>query len=515
VSIDFPTRLEDTSEVDNKELQQLTNMSPMVEIGSTGLKRASGYMDEEFLPQLRGRKAIEIFKEMAENDPTIGAELFAIDRLLRNVEWHVEPGGKTAEDARAATFVEECMEDMSHTWSDFISEVLTMLPFGWSWHEVVYKRRVSMWEKDPRKRSKFTDGLYGWRKLPIRGQETLLRWIFDESGDVQAMRQLAPPHYLPKTLPIERSLLFRYRHSKGNPEGVSMLRNAYRPWYMKKRFEEIQAVGIERDLAGLPMVTVPADMMNAPPGSKQRQSLDAFKKMVKSVRRDEQEGLVMPQAYDQDTKQPLYKFELLSSGGARQHNIEEVIRRLKEEILMTVLADFILVGHQSVGSYSLHTDKTGIFRTSLNSITNNIADILNRHAIPRLFMANGWKPATLPKIVPTDVDSPDIAQLSQFMGSLNSMGVNWFPDGDMENFLRDAARLPKLDKDQVEERRQLQLRTEATMFAQANTEYMQAEQGQALAEQGQLPMPGEMGPGAGAMPGQPTPGQPPQKGAGR
>jgi hypothetical protein len=260
---------------------------------------------------------------------------------------------------------------------------------------------------------------------------------------------------------------------------------------------------------------VPADMMNAPAGSKQRQSLDAFKKMVKSVRRDEQEGLVMPQAYDQDTKQPLYKFELLSSGGARQHNIEEVIRRLKEEILMTVLADFILVGHQSVGSYSLHTDKTGIFRTSLNSITNNIADILNRHAIPRLFMANGWKPAVLPKIVPTDVDSPDIAQLAQFMGSLNSMGVNWFPDGDLENFVRDAARLPKLDKDQVEERRQLQLRTEATMFAQANTEYMQAEQGQALAEQGQLPMPGEMGPGGGAMPGQPTPGQPPQKGAGR
>jgi hypothetical protein len=283
-----------------------------------------------------------------------------------------------------------------------------------------------------------------------------------------------------------------------------MLRNAYRPWFMKKRYEEIQAVGIERDLAGMPMMTVPASLLWAKPGTSEFKQLEAFKKMVKAVRRDEQEGLIMPSEFDQDTKQPMYKFELLSSGGARQHDIEAVIRRLKEEILMTVLADFILVGHQSVGSYSLHTDKTGIFRTSLNSIARNIADVLNRHAIPRLFMVNGLRPETLPKIVPTDVDSPDIAQLAQFMGSMSSMGVNWFPDGDLENFLRDAARLPQLDKDQVEERRQLQLRTEATMFAQANTEYMQAEQSQALAERGQLPMPGQA-----PMPGQP---QPPHQG---
>jgi hypothetical protein len=38
----------------------------------------------------------------------------------------------------------------------------------------------------------------------------------------------------------------------------------------------------------------------------------AFKKMVRNVRRDEQEGIVMPVAYDEETNQPLYTFELLS-----------------------------------------------------------------------------------------------------------------------------------------------------------------------------------------------------------
>lgn len=480
----------DVNGVDLEMLKAGLRDSPFTEIGSTGLKRASGYIDEEFLPQLRGRKAVQVFKEMSENDPLVGSLLFAIDRLLRNVEWTVKPGGKTAEDQRAAEFVEQCMSDMDVPWSDFISEVLSMLVYGWSWHEVVYKKREGMWNRDPRKRSRFNDGLIGWRKMPIRAQETLLRWVFDESGDTRAMVQLAPPFYKTTVLPIERSVLFRFKQYKGSPEGLSMLRNAYRPWYMKKRLEEFEAVGIERDLAGLPVVKVPAEMLRAKPGTEQAQAVEAFKKMVKSVRRDEQEGVVFPMAYDQDTKQPLYSFELLGGGGGRAFNTDAIIKRYEERVLMTVLADFILVGHQSNGSYSLHTDKTGIFRTSLNSIANNIADVLNRYALPRLFMVNGWKPDHLPEIKPTDVDSPDIAQLGQFMQAMAGTGVSWFPDGELENFIREAARLPQLDKDQVELRRQLQLRNEAAQMAQATTQAVQGEQTEQMAEQGQLPLPG-------------------------
>jgi hypothetical protein len=181
-------------------------------------------------------------------------------------------------------------------------------------------------------------------------------------------------------------------------------------------------------------------------------------------------------AYDQDTKQPLYSFELMGGGGGRAFNTDAIIKRYEERILMTVLADFILVGHQGGGSYSMHTDKTGIFRTSLNSIAQNIADTLNRYAVPRLFMANGWKPDKLPKFVPSDVDSPDLNQLSSFMSTMANTGVTWFPDPTLENFVRDAARLPKLDEQEQERLRQMQMRSDATRFAQMNTEYLQAKQ---------------------------------------
>jgi hypothetical protein len=494
---------------DEVDLAAAEKLGPMGELGATGLKYAGGVLDEEFLPQLRGRKAIEVYREMADNDPIVGALLFAIEMLIRNVSWRVDPGGKSADDTKAAEFLDSCRTDMSHTWDDLVAEALSMLTYGWAWHEVVYKRRVGPWEKDPTRRSMHTDGLIGWRKMPIRAQDTLQRWIFDDSNDVQGMVQQPPPDYQARTIPLSRSALFRNRAHKGSPEGRSMLRNAYRPWFLKKRMEEFESVGVERDLNGMPVAHVPAAMLRAKPGSPQYESLQGFKKMVKGVRRNEQEGLVFPLDYDQETKQPLYKLELLGGGGARAFDTSRIIDRYNQQILMTVLADFIMVGHQQTGSYSMHVDKTGIFRTSLNAICDQIADVLNRHVVPKLFLVNGWKPATLPKIVHDDVDAPDIAVLAQFMSALQAQGITWFPDPTLENFLREAARLPKLDEDQEELRRQMQARSEATQFAQANADYLATQNLVTQTLSGQIP--GQEQPGQQNAPGQPgqQPGQKP------
>src|SRR5262249_7537127 len=151
-------------------------------------------------------------------------------------------------------------------------------------------------------RSKYSDGLIGWRKIPIRGQETLLRWVFDDRGGIQAMVQMSPPDYQTVLLPVEKSLLFRTSTAKNNPEGRSLLRTAYRPWFIKKRLEEFESIGVERDLAGLPVAKVPAEYLNARPGSDQAKMVEAMRKMVRAVRRDENEGVVFPAAYDPDTK---------------------------------------------------------------------------------------------------------------------------------------------------------------------------------------------------------------------
>lgn len=476
------------------EVREVEDVNPFIELGVTGLKRAAGYIDEEFLPHLKGTKAVKVYREMGDNDPIAGAMLFAIQNLLRGVTWTVVPGGKTREAANAARLVETAMDDMSQSWDDTIMEILSCLRYGWSWHEIVYKRRVGPWERDGRMRSKHTDGLVGWRKLPIRSQETMLRWVFDETGDVQAMVQLAPPDYKTRVLPLTRSLLFRFGHVKNNPEGISMLRTSYRPWFYKKRLEEFESVGVERDLAGLPVVTVPTSYLRASKTSEQGKMVESMRKMVRSVRRNEQEGVLFPVEYDPDTKQKMFDFQLMSSGGGRQHDTDKIIQRYEQRQLMTTLADFIMVGHQQVGTYNLHVDKTGIFREALNSTAKAIAEVFNRHAIPRLFEVNGWRIEELPEIQPTNVDEPDLTQLAQFLTSTAGLGFNWGPDADLEKFLRKAAGMPELSDSELADRRRDARIDEAARYAEqqarlfaARSQLIQAQASEQALEAGQAP----------------------------
>lgn len=435
-----------------------------VELGASGLKRWAGQVDEEFLPQLRGPRAVKIYREMRDNDPVVGAVIFAVDMLLRQLTWRTEPASQTWEDLQAEQLLKDCMDDMSHTWEDLVSEVLSMLTYGWSWHEVVYKRRIGD-VRNPKLRSKFSDGLIGWRKMPIRSQDSMTDWVFDDDGGVQAMIQIAPPDMRETKIPIGKSLLFRTSIHKNNPEGRSILRNAYRPWYYKKRMEEIEGIGIERDLAGLPVAYVPAEMLSPSANDDDKATVEMFKMMVRNVRRDEQEGLVLPMDHDEDGNE-LYRFELLNSGGTRAIDIDGAITRYEQRIAMTILADFILLGHEQVGSYALSVNKTGIFRTALNSWAQSIAEVFNRHEIPRLFDLNGWSHLTdFPKIVPGEVDPPDLSELGQFIQQMSGSGMALFPDPDLEDFIRQAAKLPEKSEEAEWMQQQQQMADQqATMF---------------------------------------------------
>lgn len=229
------------------------------EIGRIGQRRFGGIVYEEFLPELRGSRGVEIYHEMSENDDVVGAILYAIEMLVRQTKWNVEPGGSTAKDKEAAEFVESCMDDMQNTWVDTISEILSFLTYGWSYHEIVYKRRMGN-TADTRTRSKYSDGLIGWAKLPIIAQETLYQWEYDENDNLTGMTQMPPPDYGLLTIPLSKALLFRTKSRKDNPEGRSILRNAYRSWHFKRRIQEIEGIGIERDLAGLPVMYAPEGM---------------------------------------------------------------------------------------------------------------------------------------------------------------------------------------------------------------------------------------------------------------
>lgn len=412
------------------------------EIGRVGQRRYGGIFYEEFLSELRGRKGAEVFTEMSNNDETIGAILFAIEMLVRQASWNVEPGGSTAKDREAAEFVKSCMDDMQQTWIDTISEILSFLTYGWSFHEIVYKRRMGR-TKDNRTSSKYDDGLIGWMKLPIRSQETLYQWEYDDQDNLIGMTQMPPPDFGLITIPMNKAMLFRTRSRKDNPEGRSILRTAYRSWYFKRRIQEIEGIGIERDLAGLPVITTPEGMDIWDKDDEDMNAIRAgLEAMVKNIRRDSTEGLVLPFGYT---------FELTSTGGSRQFDTNSIIARYDTKISQTVLADFIQLGHESVGSFALSSDKTNLFSMAICAFLNIICQTFNSQGIPALIDINGDHFAGVtdyPRLTHGDIEDVDIATMATFIKDMTSIGVI-IPDESLEDYVRQLGKLPKRTTDTV------------------------------------------------------------------
>lgn len=419
------------------------------ELGQTGLVKQGGVVYEEYLRELQGTRWRKVVREMID-DPVIGAILFAVEMLLRQVEWQVEAGSDAAEDQAAAEFVEQCFVDMSHSWADTLSEILTMLPWGWAYLECVFKVRGGD-NGNPMRRSKFTDGRIGWRKWSIRAQETLDRWEFDEGGGIQGMWQVQEAG-APVLIPIDKALLFRTKASKGNPEGHSILRAAYRAWYFRKNIENIEGIGIERDLAGLPVAHVPPEILASSATAEQRTLLGKIKEIVTNIRRDEQEGVVWPLAYDPESGKEMFKLELLSTGGTRQFDTNAIIARYDQRITMSVLADFMLLGAGKTGSWALSADKSSLFKTALESFLSSIADVINTHGIPKLLRFNGMTVKEAPRYVPGAIGKVDLAVLVDFVERLSKSGAEMFPDTELENHLRSEANLPLLTEEQIAER---------------------------------------------------------------
>ncbi|MCD6262299.1 MAG: hypothetical protein J7J52_04685 [Deltaproteobacteria bacterium] len=386
-----------------------------IEIGRTGLKRSAGYVYDEFLSSLRGRTGIKTYREMGDNDAVIGGCLHAIIQILREMRWSVKtpPEGSEAD----AKFLERCMYSMQHSWIDFISDVYSMLIYGFSLFEQVFRRD--------------DDGRIVWKKLAFRSQLSFERWDFDDYGEVVGFWQRPAPHYREFYIPMSKCIHFRTRSGGRNPEGRSILRNAYRSWFFKKSLEELEAIGIERDLVGMPVLKMPEGVNPEDDDTKTKSVIASAKKLIANLRRDEQEGVLLPYGWELD---------LLSAPGKKQFDTTSIINRYNKEIAITVLAQFVMLGMERTGSYALAREQTDMFYLCLEGWADAVATTFNRTAVPLLFKMNGITNRPLPYIVHTQVRRQSLRDLADYVSRLTSVGALELDEG-VKAYLKRYARL--------------------------------------------------------------------------
>lgn len=424
----------------NKATAMQAKVMDFASIGTPGINSSGGYISEEFLPELSGANGVKVYRQMADNDPIVGAILFVITMLIRGADWPVQAAGESPEEEDAKIFLESILDDMQVSRSAMISEICSMFTYGFAPMELLWKRRAGH-TGDAKTNSVYDDGLIGLRGLSLRAQRTVQRWDIDpDDGTIHGFWQQAPTRgeiYIP----AERMALFRVSEDGNNPQGRSLLRTAYRSWHFKTRIEEIEGVGIERDLAGLPMAMIPSNYFAGDADPDEKMVLAAWQKLLTQVRRDQQEGILMPSDRD-DKGNLLFEFKLLNAGGARTFDTTKIIDRYDRRIATSVLADFLFLGQQAVGSFALSSDKTALFAAAIGGFAKHIVEILNREVVERLWRYNAMDPAIMPWFVAGDLETPNLAEIAAYITALAGAGAPMFPDRDLENHLREIAGLP-------------------------------------------------------------------------
>lgn len=414
-------------------------------VGTSGVVHYGGVLyRDDYDRAFRGLEHDRTIRQML-NDPVVGAVLYAMEMWLRRVRWTVkakDDSNATAVEYKA--FVESCLDDMDGMWpGDTIADLITYLAWGYSLAEIVYKQRIGPYETDPTKRSRFTDGLIGWRRWILLPQTTREGWDFT-NGEATAFiqRQQTGPN---THIPLDKCIHLKYQSGNGSPEGRTPLRHAYDAWYFKRNIQRIEAIGIERDLAGLPVMSIPASDIE-----EQSAVYVAAQGLVTGIRNDTMAGAVISSDVDPETKVPMQKLELLSSGGTRQFDTDVIIRRYSNDVVNGFLAGVLRAGQDGIGTQALSTTTKDLFVTSLSAHLDIQQTAINEQAVIPLMMVNGFDLDFAPTVEHGDIESADIARVGAYLQQLAQSGL-LVDTPALRAFVHELAELPVPEEDQLQQ----------------------------------------------------------------
>ena len=337
------------------EVSKASNSLPTLgEIGNLGIAVFNGISVEEIKRDLNHPMAINTYRLMSMH-PAVNAPLSLFDNMVASATFRfIPPKNATKKEIKQTAIIESMFYDMDESLDDFIHEAMTATRYGWAVLEKVFRKRT--YEEG----SKYNDGLIGLKKLPLRNQRSLKRFIFDDSGNnviavVQNLSGLIDPYQqflnrdvLDIVIPRNKFLLINFGDNRSNPFGTSPLRNVYVPWKYLQALEELEAQSISKDVNGLPILTVPVQYLAADASDEQKALLETFKNMMRNLQQGSQSGMIIPSVYDPETKQALFKLDLLTQDGKRNNDLNKIKEYYRTMIFPVLLKKFSSSSHSGI-----------------------------------------------------------------------------------------------------------------------------------------------------------------------
>lgn len=412
------------------------NTSPQ---GGSGRAHFNGLIElDELNLSLAGRAGLYKFEEMYWSDSDIRRLILMCWAPIAGAVWDIDPyGGDEAkqEDKDAAELCKWALwEAMSPALPGHLVEAGPLLlrsgflAFEQIWTALEWKGKLVQVP----------------RKLDLRLPRSIWKWYQDEFGELSEIVQILPNAKM-ATLDASYLTYYRIQAEGDNWEGRSLLRAAYKNWYLKDRLERIDAIGQERKAVGVPIVYPPEGMDEVTKGE--------VENMLAGMHTAEAAYAILPgphvSAFSENDGKG-WMVDVITFDSSSGSGIQDSLRYHKEAIGSSVLGDFMALGHHQVGARATAEVQEDPFLSAVKALAEVPIEELNK-LVQKIVMLNYPNVEGFPKLTMTIEDEASLSEIATYAQGLITAGA-MEADPELEDYLRNRAGFPAANPEIREEK---------------------------------------------------------------
>lgn len=401
---------------------------PQRTLGHAGVNIVGGYLEYNerdralASPENRHRT----FSDLLINISIVGAGVRYFLNLIGGATWTVMPA-ETPDGEMYAELIDVMLkEDPDTPWHRIIRRCAMYRFYGYSVQEWTAKRRE--------------DGLLTFLDIAPRAQRTIERWDVDTPGKVWGCWQRSPQSYEQIYLPRAKLLYLVDDTLHDSPEGLGLFRHLVDPGRRLRRYLQLEGMGFETDLAGIPIARGPFTELARMVKDEEIDEADRLRleaplhEFADKHIRTPNLGMTLDSSVyrgEDDRAQPTavreWDIELLQGGATSFAENAAAIERTIRDIARILGVEQLLLGSDG-GSYALSQDKTHAFYLQVDGALTEIREAVEKDLVDTLRWLNGWPEDAMPTLKTEAISHRDVTKIAAVLRDMATSGFIMDPE---------------------------------------------------------------------------------------
>lgn len=421
-------------------------VAPTQTLGRHGAVVVGGYVqnDEKNLDLSSHERRYQAYSNILANTSIVATGVRYFLNLAANAKWVFTPSESDTSGEYAQRIEEMLTDDPDTSWQRIVRRAAMYRFYGFSVQEWTAKRNQ--------------EGAFTLKDVAPRAQSTITKWDVNETGVIEGVIQTSPQTHEDIYLPRNKVFYIVDDSLNDSPEGLGLFRHLIAPAQRLERYEQLEGIGFETDLRGIPIGRAPftslSEMVKAGQLSEeQRKAIESpMRNFISNHIRDPKMGLLLDSmtyetsdeaARPSTTRQ--WDVELLQGESTSFDANASAIERLNREMARLLGIEQMLLGSDSAGSFALSQDKTNAFHLLVDSALTEIAEQVQKDLVDTLFKLNGWPEEMKPTPNTEAVRFKDAETIAVALRDMASAGAVLAPDDPAIGEVRDLIGLSRPD----------------------------------------------------------------------